>query len=73
MKSNPDLTVQEMASYVGQRATLYVREGQIKIPVKIVDIRENYGRYDAKVIPVHGGGETWVNLDRLRLRWEERV
>jgi hypothetical protein len=36
------------------------------VPVRILDLRECWGRRDALVSPVNGTGEQWVSCDRLR-------
>lgn len=60
------MTVQEMASYVGKRASLPFR--QMVVDVEIHDVRENFGRIDVLVSPLMGTGETWVQLDRLEVQ-----
>lgn len=56
--------VEAYASYIGGKAQLVVDKG-FTIPIIIKDVRSSFGRLDAKVWPVGGTGEQWVNFTRL--------
>lgn len=37
------------------------------VQVRIVDIRQVFGRTDAQITPLKGSGRAWVNLTALKL------
>lgn len=41
-------------------------DGDILIPVRIVDLRTTFGRIDAHVTPVGGKGTTWMDSAKLQ-------
>ena len=42
----------------------------LTIRVKVLEARSNYGRTDFLVTPASGGGQAWVQEDKLEaLRW----
>lgn len=61
------MTVLEMAGVIGQTRQLVVnpRYG-LMVQVKILDVREAYGRLRYKVTPTAGSGVTWVEESSLR-------
>ena len=58
------LTAMQAAGYIGQTRTLNDGSG-LNFPVKIVDMRQRFGKVDAQVTPVGGAGARWVEIDRL--------
>jgi hypothetical protein len=58
--------VGKLAQHIGKEGTLTTHEGLV-IRVKILDVRQAYGRDDVLVSPVRGSGEAWVSADRLKL------
>ena len=62
------MAVKELATYIGR--TGQVRYGtvtELTFPVQITDVRENWGRTQVLIITPAGSGETWVNLETVRL------
>lgn len=51
------MTAREARAMLGQTGTLEL--GALRIEVKIVDLREVYGRVDFLVTPVAGSGQVW--------------
>lgn len=56
----------KIAAMVGKEATLTTGEG-LKIPVRVLDARQSYGRTEVLVEPVRGTGKAWVTAKRVRL------
>lgn len=42
--------------------------GDMLIEVELTDLRDNFGRVDIEVRPLHGRGTAWVNAERLKER-----
>lgn len=59
------MSVAELAKAIGQVGTLNL-EGLV-IPVKVRDVRQQWGRVDYWVEPVGGDGLKWVSAERVRL------
>lgn len=53
----------ERESRIGRIGTVELDGLQVK--VSVLDEKFAYGRIDAKVTPVEGSGERWVNLGRI--------
>jgi len=51
--------------YVGKKAKLTINS--LTFDVQIVDFKNSYGTDRVRVKPVAGTGETWVNLDSVKL------
>ena len=58
------LTAVEAEKHIGTIRTLNDGSG-LNFPVKIVDMRQRFGKVDAQVTPVGGAGARWVEIDRL--------
>jgi hypothetical protein len=54
------MTASELSQYVGREGTWEVPKVGVKIKVKILDARSSYGRFELKISPVAGSGETWA-------------
>ena len=50
---------------VGARGLLRV-EGDLLVPVRVLDARSRWGKRDLLVMPVDGEGSKWVEEDRVR-------
>lgn len=61
--SKERMTITELASLVGQEGT--VNLGAFNVRVKVLDVKESYGRVRYQVAPVAGSGEMWT--ERLTL------
>ncbi len=57
--------MRDLAALVSKRVTLTTREG-LQISVKVVDARYAYGRMEVLEEPVHGEGQAWVRIDRIK-------
>lgn len=53
------MTAKELNDYIG-REGLWLSPLGLKIPVKILDARSAYGRFELKVTPLFGDGEAWA-------------
>jgi hypothetical protein len=60
--------VKDLHTLIDRRAMLNVEK--LTIYVKVVDIRQVWGKTQALVIPNPGQGEQWVELGRLRFEQE---
>ena len=58
--------LEELNKLQGQPRSMVT--GGLKIEVRIVDARSNFGRIDVLVTPKSGSGEAWVQLDSLEPR-----
>lgn len=51
------MTAKESAALVGKKAVM--THGTIKINVRILDLKEHFGRVDYLVTPLSGSGQQW--------------
>lgn len=58
------MSTREMMQYVGMVASVQV-ESWI-VPMKIVDVKESWGRLRFLVTPIHGTGTAWIEEQRIR-------
>jgi hypothetical protein len=58
-------TALEMSIAIGQNALLSIDKGKLFAEVKVLDLRQVYGRTEALVQVVQGEGKAWVGFDRL--------
>jgi hypothetical protein len=56
-------TLPKPASQVGQIGTLTL--GRLKVRVRVLKTRINYGQLQLRVRPVSGAGEAWIAARRL--------
>jgi hypothetical protein len=61
----PAHTAASMSPMIGRFAHLVV--GELAVEVKILDVRERWGRTDYLVTPVVGHGEQWKSADSVRV------
>jgi len=54
------MTASELNQYVGRTGIWEIPKVGVKIRVKILDARSSYGRFELKITPLAGSGETWV-------------
>jgi hypothetical protein len=54
---------------IGRIATLTI-EGGLTVTVRILDVANQYGMIRAKVEPLEGKGQKWVNINRLTFNRE---
>lgn len=59
-------TAKEMIVVVGMTVQLAVEA--LWFDVKVIDVKNSWGRTRLLVIPVAGAGERWVELTSVRLR-----
>ncbi|MGH9437825.1 MAG: hypothetical protein ACRD22_07985 [Terriglobia bacterium] len=52
---------------IGKTIPYCLPHSDITIPVKIIDVRTNYGRVDVRIQPVHGCGSQWVQWVEVKL------
>ena len=50
---------------LGSQHFVTLEGGHVTILVEVVDLRQTFGRLDAKVAPVNGWGEMWVDSARF--------
>lgn len=58
------MTTSEKINMIGQYARLPIKG--LEVSVKILDIRDVFGRVDAQVTPEAGGGSAWVDIKSLK-------
>ena len=51
-------TVKEMAECIGKEGSIY--NGTLRIKVRVVDVKQSYGKQRWEVEPVAGSGRAWV-------------
>jgi hypothetical protein len=61
-------TATTMAPMIDRLGHLVV--GELDIEVKILDVRERFGRTDYLVAPVAGHGQQWKSADSVRITEE---
>lgn len=57
--------IKEAAEMIGKVGVITIHG--LDIEVKIIDVRNSWGRFDFLVCPVAGEGRRWVSEYRLRL------
>lgn len=62
----PIATSNEMQIAVGCTAA-WAPGGGVQVHVRIVDMRQRFGRFDAQIEPVAGSGQRWVDVAVLTL------
>lgn len=58
------MTAAEAAKLIDTFASLRIED--LTIDVRIMDVRESFGRTDYKIAPINGQGEQWVSADRVQ-------
>jgi len=57
------LTANQISLPVGKTGLLAV--GNLRVPVRVVNARTNFGRVDIQVEPIGGSGQEWVETSRV--------
>ena len=57
------MTTKELQKYIGKEYILPIKG--IRIPVKVVDVKENWGRVILEVEPTSGEGSAWFERGSL--------
>ncbi len=60
------MTAAEMARVIGEKCT--VRCEGFAIGMKVIDVKQAYGRLRVLVEPLNGTGQQWVDTDRVIAR-----
>lgn len=58
------MTAKELMKQIGKDA-VYHEELGLKVKVKILDARQQFGRVDYQVMPLAGEGDAWVSESRV--------
>lgn len=69
MSDNSRRTASELAKLIGRYA-LWTPAASIQVKVKIIDVRDNFGRLDFLVSPLPecGSGQAWVAESSIDVR-----
>lgn len=59
------MTLTELQRYLNTTATIPNVLPGMSITVRIVNVRQSFGRIDAQVEPIAGAGSAWVAITRL--------
>lgn len=62
------LTTSVLSGYLGKVGTVWV--GNMKVNVKVVDVKQSYGCLRYQVSPVDGSGATWMDAGSVSLNKE---
>jgi len=64
--TEPIITANDMYPTIGQVGDLYVGGlAELRFAVRVVDVRQRWGRTDVLVTPLAGDGLAWKSLDSL--------
>jgi hypothetical protein len=59
-------TANDMYPMIGQVGDLYVGDlAELRFAVRVVDVRQRFGRIDVLVTPLAGDGQAWKSLDSI--------
>lgn len=58
--------MKDLIKLIGQTGNLAI-EG-LEVGVKILDVRESFGRTDVQITPLNGSNKKWVSLDRVTVK-----
>lgn len=59
------MTARELAQNIGGHGVLSV--AGLRVRVKVLDVRQAFGRIDYLVTPIAGSNEKWVQADGVKL------
>ena len=60
------MSTKELAKYIDREGILrFDFKHGLGVCVKVVDVRESYGRIDVMVEPINGVGQAWVSEGRI--------
>ncbi len=60
------MNVRTVAKYLDKTATWYV-EGDITVAVKVLNVREVYGRLQFLITPLCGAGKKWADEAKVKV------
>lgn len=60
------MTLSEASALLGQAWWHAGGEQPLIFEVKVVDVREVFGRVDVQIRPTNGSGARWVSMDTVR-------
>ena len=60
------MTTQELKVFIGQTGK-YVVDDKLWFAVRVMDIRQVFGRVDYLISPATGGGDKWVSSSMVTL------
>jgi len=58
------MTVKELAANIDKHGFLDI--GNMQVKVRIIDVRQVFGRIDYNVTPTDGNGNIWVESNRVK-------
>jgi hypothetical protein len=63
------MSAQELIKLVGHKTgnkdTALLNCDGLNVQVKLLDVKQVFGRVDVLVTPVNGNGQKWIQVDRL--------
>lgn len=60
------MSVTQMAKMIGQKGHIF-GTGDMRISVRIIDVKVSYGQVRYQITPLAGEGTTWINVDSIVL------
>lgn len=57
--------LKEMMKFIGKEVSYNIHG--LTVQVKVIDIRQAYGRIDYRITPINGKGNIWVSSSTLSL------
>lgn len=61
------MSITDMAGVIGMRGLLPVEGGELKIIIRVKDVKKAYGNILYEVEPMNGKGTKWIKADRVHL------
>ena len=58
------MSVSQMAKMIGQNGHIF-GAGDMRISVRIVDVKVSYGQVRYQITPLAGDGTAWINVDSI--------
>lgn len=61
------MTAKDALKYIDKVVvySIHSKDTQMDVNVRIIDMRDIFGRLDAKIEPVSGCGAIWVSIEKL--------
>ena len=56
------MKLEELQEFIGREGTISVLLS-LTIPVKVINARQQFGRNDVLITPLHGAGQKWIELN----------
>jgi len=57
--------IKSIGDRTGNKDIARINLDGLKVDVKILDVKQVFGRVDVLITPINGSGEKWVQADRL--------